>query len=87
MTSYHVRSCDTVYTITELSRESGYKPSTIRRYATVGLIPRANHRGIGATWPPLTLALLLKFRALHHPDNRLTRVDHAIEAGLVPKGA
>lgn len=73
-------------TMTELVRETGYAPATIRTYACRGLIPRPDRPGTGALWSPSALTILLAFRKLYHPDNRLNRADVAIAHGLDPKG-
>ena len=74
-----------MYTMQELVRITGYKASTIRMYAYRGLVPHADRRGRGATWPPKTLKILQSFKATVHPDNRETRADLAERAGFDPK--
>lgn len=76
-----------MYTITELVRETGYSKHTIHTYSALGLIPPATGRGRYATWPGAALTILLAFRNNFHPENRKTRITHAIEHGLDPRGA
>lgn len=74
-----------MYSIQELSDETGYAPMTIYLYAARGLIPRASHRGPGATWPSLSLKLLRQFKANINHENRETLACLAQRAGLTPK--
>jgi DNA-binding transcriptional MerR regulator len=58
------------YTMADLERESGLPGRTIRYYITVGLLPPAKGRGVGATYGPvhlLRLKMISRFKDDHLP--------------------
>jgi DNA-binding transcriptional MerR regulator len=58
------------YTMADLERETGISARTIRYYITVGLLPPAKGRGVGATYGPahlLRLKMINRLKEDHLP--------------------
>ena len=74
------------YTISDLERETGISPRTIRYYITEGLLPAAKGRGVGATYSQehlLRLKAIAAFKKNNAPLAEIkSRLDGIRQADL-----